>query len=216
MLDCGSGAVAALLATDPAAVDAIVLSHVHFDHVADLIPFGYALKLGAIASWPTPALYVPPGASERLGALCKAGGARSDHLARRFDLHEYDPRAELAIGGARIAFCELPHPGTCRALRVESGGGVLVYSGDTGVTDRLAPFAAGADLLVCEATMGAEPGDAIHLGGGDAGRIATAAGVGRLLVCHVADTHRAAAVGAARARFAGPVEAARGGLRATT
>jgi ribonuclease BN (tRNA processing enzyme) len=216
LLDCGTGALAALLATDPAPIDAIVLSHVHFDHVADLIPLGYALKLGAIASWPRPALHVPPGGIERLGGLCEAGGARRDHLGRRFDLQEYTPAHGLQVGAARIRLCELPHPGTCRAIRVEADGGSLVYSGDTGINDRLAGFAAGADLLMCEATMADEPADAIHLGGADAGRIATAAGVGTLILCHVEDVRRAAAVAAAREHFAGPVEAARAGSRATT
>ena len=74
----------------------------------------------------------------------------------------------------------------------------------------------GADLLLCEATMAAEPGDEIHLGGGEAGQIASAAGVRALLLCHVEERHRAAAVAAAREHFAGSVEAARAGLRATT
>jgi len=42
LLDCGPGVLASLLARDAAPLDAIVLSHLHFDHVADLIPLGFA------------------------------------------------------------------------------------------------------------------------------------------------------------------------------
>ena len=65
---------------------------------------------------------------------------------------EYDVGSALAIGDAELTFRELVHPGTSRAIRVEAGGGCLVFSGDTAPTPALAEHAAGADLLLTEAT----------------------------------------------------------------
>src|SRR4029077_6322872 len=46
LLDCGPGVLSSLLARDAAPLDAIVLSHLHYDHVADLIPLGFAHEFG--------------------------------------------------------------------------------------------------------------------------------------------------------------------------
>ena len=74
LLDCGPGVVSLLLARDAAPLDAIVLSHLHFDHVADLIPLAFAHTFGLASDWKAPALHVPPGGVARLAALCEASG----------------------------------------------------------------------------------------------------------------------------------------------
>ena len=94
LLDCGPGVVSSLLARDAAPLDAIVLSHLHFDHVADLIPLGFAHVFGLASEWKAPALYAPPGGEARLAALCEAGGHGADHLtACGLTVAEYDPAA---------------------------------------------------------------------------------------------------------------------------
>ena len=154
LLDCGPGVLSSLLARDAAPLDAIVLSHLHFDHVADLIPLGFAHVFGLASEWKPPALYAPPGGEARLAALCEASGARrgSPRRQRAYGRRVRPRRAALAIGDARLTFRELIHPGVSHAIRVEAGGGALVYSGDTAVTPALGEHAAGADLLLTEAT----------------------------------------------------------------
>ena len=63
----------------------IVLSHLHFDHVADLIPLGYAHMFGLASDWKPPALYAPPGGEARLTALCEASGHGARSPRRRAD-----------------------------------------------------------------------------------------------------------------------------------
>jgi ribonuclease BN (tRNA processing enzyme) len=212
LLDCGPGVVASLLARDAAPLDAIVLSHMHFDHVGDLIPLGYAHKIGLAGEWDAPALYAPPGGLAALAALCEAGGAGADHLAScGMAIAEYDPAGALAIGEASLTFRELVHPGTSHAIRVEAGGGSFVFSGDTAVTPALGEHAAGADLLLAEAT--ALPSSEIHLPAAQAGRIARESGCGALVLTHVDVRERPAALRQAREAFGGPVLAAVPGLR---
>jgi ribonuclease BN (tRNA processing enzyme) len=212
LLDCGPGVLASWLARDAAPLDAIVLSHLHYDHVADLIPLGFAHTFGLAAEWRPPALYAPPGGAARLAALCEASGHGSDHLvACGLTVGEYEPTGELAIGDARLTFRELVHPGTSHAIRVEADGAVLVYSGDTALTPGLAEHAAAADLLLTEAT--ALPASDFHLPAGEAGRIARECGCAGLVLTHLDVRERIAALRQAREAFGGPVHAAVPGLR---
>jgi ribonuclease BN (tRNA processing enzyme) len=212
LLDCGPGVLSSLLARDAAPLDAIVLSHLHYDHVADLIPLGFAHEFGLASEWKPPALYAPPGGEARLTALCEASGHGGDHLQTcGLTVAEYDPGRELAIGDARLRFRELSHPGVSHGIRVDAGGGALVYSGDTAVTPALGEHAAGADLLLTEAT--ALPSSDVHLPAGEAGRIAHEAGCKALVLTHLDVRERAPALRQGRDAFGGPVQAATPGLR---
>jgi ribonuclease BN (tRNA processing enzyme) len=215
LLDCGPGVLSSLLARDAAPLDAIVLSHLHFDHVADLIPLGYAHVFGLASEWKPPALYAPPGGAARLTALSEASGHGGDHLvASGFTVGEYDPGTALAVGEARLTFRELIHPGVSHAIRIDAGGGALVYSGDTAVTPALTEHAGGAGILLSEAT--ALPSSAVHLPAGEAGRIAREAGCDALVLTHLDVRERAAALRQAREAFGKPVHAAIPGLRVAT
>ena len=107
------------------------------------------------------------------------------------------------------------HP--CRGVRAcasSTADASLVYSGDTGPCEALVELAAGADVLLCEATWPhvmpgrwTEPPRGLHLSGRQAGEHAAAAGVGRLLLTHVPAWFDAAELLAeAQERFDGPVE----------
>jgi ribonuclease Z len=81
----------------------------------------------------------------------------------------------------------------------------LAIVGDTEETDTLAPFVAGADALVIEATfLDEDAGLAAtrgHLTAGSAGRLARDAGIGALWLTHISGRYEAGAVGAEAARF---------------
>jgi ribonuclease BN (tRNA processing enzyme) len=212
LLDCGPGIVSSLLLRDAAPIDAVVLSHLHFDHIGDLIPLGYAHLIGLAAEWTAPTVYAPPGGAARIAAFCEAAGAGAGHLqACGLAVTEYDVDNSLAIGEALLTFRELVHPGTSRAIRVESSGGAFVFSGDTAVTPALGEHAAGADILLTEAT--ALPESDIHLPAAEAGRIAREAGCKTLVLTHVDVREQAAALRQAREAFGAPVHAAVPGLR---
>ena len=110
------------------------------------------------------------------------------------------------------------HPTEAYIIRFEDSSGFsVVYSGDTAPTPALARIAAGADVLVCEATWGdggATMPEGMHLSGAEAGEAAQAAGVGRLVLTHIPPWGDKAATSAAAARhYTGPIEVARPGLR---
>jgi ribonuclease BN (tRNA processing enzyme) len=106
-----------------------------------------------------------------------------------FSIAEYEPSGLLQIGPFRIRFHPTRHYIPCWACRIEVDGRALVYLADTGPSDDLAQFAASADVLICEATFSGDPpegqsGMRGHLSAREAGALAAAAGVERLLLTH--------------------------------
>jgi ribonuclease BN (tRNA processing enzyme) len=205
LLDVGPGVFPALrrLVSAP---DAVVISHVHADHCADLFPLFNALRYGPprIAGLP---VITPRGVAERFAGFL---GADDDHdLFRVLAFDEVEAGAERAIGDLRFRFGAATHPVPALVTRVESDGAALVYSGDTGPGGDLEAVATGAAVLLCEASLQGEPTSdryPYHLHASEAGDVAARAGVGRLVVTHVPPTlDPAVSVAEAAAVFDGPV-----------
>ena len=229
VLDCGAGVVSKLQATyAPHRLDAVVISHLHADHTLDLVALRYGLKYAPSGlSAPIP-LHLPPGGNDfidRLGRVFAVGGEAQqefwpDVLAAREYGDVLASGTPLVIGNLALRFAPMPHYVPVWAIRVEelTTGRTLTYSADTGPQGTLAGFAAGSNLLLCEATLlaqasGSDPAHWGHLTATEAAEIATAAGVGQLVLTHVweelgFDRYLAAA----RAAFVGPVALARSGL----
>lgn len=212
LIDCGTGVFARLRALlPPEELTAIVISHLHFDHWADLIPFRYYTSYEAQPESP-PQLHVPPGGIARLQGITEAFDRDTDFLAGTFRMSEYDPEGELTIGDLRITFELMRHPIETYALRIVTADGVICYSADTGWEPRLAQHAQGSDLFICEANWGAdESGGPMHLTAAEAARLATMAGAKQLLLTHLPERTASDAVQAAKNEFAGEVEHATAG-----
>jgi ribonuclease BN (tRNA processing enzyme) len=190
ILDFGTGAFANLrLHLSADMVDAIVISHMHTDHFLDLIPLRYALRYGEHLRRRRLEVYLPPGGIAMLEALGAALSRESgDFFHDVYELHEYDAQTTLRLGDAGIRFAQTTHYIAAYAMRYESGASSLVYSADTAYEERLATLARRADLFLCEATLGPHgrevDGVRGHISAEDAGRLAQAADVKRLLLTH--------------------------------
>ena len=93
-------------------------------------------------------------------------------------------------------------------------GHALAYSADTGATDQLVRLAAGADLLLCEASFPDVDGlpSNLHLTAREAGEHAARAGVGELILTHLVPwTDGEAALTDAAAAYPGTLSLARAG-----
>ncbi|MGW4408707.1 MBL fold metallo-hydrolase [Nonomuraea sp. NPDC004702] len=183
LVDPGYATLPRLLETTPAErIDAVLVSHGHPDHCSDLNPL---LRARALGDAPPAALpvHAPPGALDAVLALDRRG-----MLAGSFELHDLEPGTPREIGPFRLDAFSLPHHVPNAGLRLSAGGRVIAYTGDTGPSADLVTLAAGADLLVAEATYPEQvPGeDAPYLSSAaDAGRTAAAAGAARLLLTHL-------------------------------
>lgn len=213
LLDLGSGAFGALQRhLDPAAVDAVVLSHLHADHCLDLTAMVVHRRHGVPEPLPRIPVLGPAGTHDRLAAAYDpaARGGLRDVLA----VSAVEP-GERELGPFRLRFERVAHPVETHAIRVGAGGRALAYSGDTGISPGLVAAATGADLLLCEASVtdGLPHPPDLHLTGQEAGSQAAAAGVGRLLVTHVPPWTDAGVVREEAARaFGGPTSLAAAGV----
>jgi ribonuclease BN (tRNA processing enzyme) len=155
LVDCGPSTLAALRrdALDPTTVDAIVLTHLHGDHFAG-VPF--LLMDAHYAAGRTRPLVLagPAGVEAAVARTLDAMFPGSGGLVPRFRVTYVEWRDEEAAtaGPARVTPFPVSHSAItpCYGLRVEIGGRVLSFSGDTEWTDALIPLSSGADLFVCE------------------------------------------------------------------
>ena len=137
-----------------------MVSHLHADHFLDLVPFAYALTYAPrqqpvpVDRWPGTArpaaqLLAPPGARQVFRRIVGAWGAE-DLIDNAFDIHEYAPGDELAVGPLALRFHEVPHWLPTCAVEVRSTvedpagrGGPFTYGADSAPTDELVRFAEG-------------------------------------------------------------------------
>lgn len=212
LIDCGSGAFGKLRSVrDYRDVDAIVLSHFHADHLLDLIPFACALTYGPAASegLRTPRLIGPAGIGpylERLGVAIGDPGL----IVGAFELEEYAPGVALDVGDLTVTAHEVVHIGPTHAIEVDGGSGRIVFGADGRYSEELVAAAAGADVLIAEATLPEpDPSQEVHMSAAEAGRLAAESGAGRLVLTHISDElDLEFALEQARGEFAGTVELA--------
>jgi ribonuclease BN (tRNA processing enzyme) len=167
------------------AIDVLALTHLHPDHVGDLIPFLFATRyaLGYTRKEPFQ-LLAARGFARFHHRLREAFGDWVEPPPGLMELEELDPQAPDAVRHGNLVINSAPtnHIAGSLAYRVEAAGRSLVYSGDTDASDSLVDLARKADLLVLEAANPSKiPG---HLTPPEAGRLAAQAGVKRLLLTH--------------------------------
>lgn len=186
LVDCGGDVIQRLMAAggDLDGIDALLLTHEHPDHVAGFPLFMQKIWLAGRRR-PIDVYGIPP-------AL-----ALARRLWESFDtsgweafppIHWHDVAIEPGVtvyesAQWRVTGTPGRHSVPVLALRFESrdGGGVVAYSSDGAPVDGIARLAAGADLLVHEAT-GDFPGHSTAAG---AAAIAARAAVGRCLLVHL-------------------------------
>jgi ribonuclease BN (tRNA processing enzyme) len=213
MLDFGTGALAALQRyADLRSVDAILLSHLHGDHMFDACSYVVVRRWAPDGPYPRLPLYGPAGVRDRMTDAygCPDEGPLEDV----YEFHTLTP-GTFAIGPFQIAAERVNHPVETFGFRLEHEGRVLAYSADSGMCDALGRLAHGADVFLCEASYLDDmdnPPD-IHLTGREAGQVATKAGVGRLLLTHLVDAwgRVSATREAAASVFTGPLHMVRSG-----
>ena len=172
LLDCGSGVLGRLLAECPLdRLSAAVLSHLHYDHMSDMLPMRYALDFCGI---PSLRVFCPETPAKARGLL--SGG--------KMDLYEMK---DAQIGEMKLEFLPVCHPVECYAVRVTCDGTTFAYTGDTNQCDALSLFADGADLLLADAGFlnedwtPAKP----HMSAGMCAALAREARAKRLLLTHI-------------------------------
>ncbi|MFH1474838.1 MAG: MBL fold metallo-hydrolase [Chloroflexota bacterium] len=206
-LDLGQGGFAGLAGRfEPSTLRAVVVSHLHPDHFIDLVALRHYLRY----EFEPPRrvrVVAPAGLADRLDGLLAEPGFTAATL-------DVEARAEgtIRVGPFALESRLVTHADESYAVRVwiaaEPASPGLVYSGDCGRADDLAPLIRPDDTLLCEVAFGPGPvpvGD-LHLDGPAVGKLAAATGVGRVLLTHLQmGRDPEATIAAVRALYAGPV-----------
>ncbi|MBO4208550.1 MBL fold metallo-hydrolase [Micromonospora echinofusca] len=214
LLDFGSGSLSALQRyAGLHAVDAILLSHLHCDHILDAVSYVVVRRYAPEGAYPPIPVYAPSGAPDRLAA---AYGQDDVSVSDVYQFYSLQP-GTFPIGPFAVTVDRVNHPVETYGVRLEHEGRVLCYSSDTAPCDALLRLAHGADVFLCEASYldGMDNPPDLHLTGREAGETATKAEVGRLLLTHLVTAwgSEAQTTDAAASTYAGPLEVVRPGSR---
>ncbi len=214
VIDLGNGCLSRLrMAVEFTELSAVLITHMHIDHFADLYPLYYALRFHPGKPWGL-RLLLPEGGLSLVGRIL--GEDARAHLPRVFREEALCSGNIYQIGDVYVSAFPTSHPVEGYAVRVEGKGWSLAYSSDTGPTPHLVEAARGVDLFICEATLPAsyqEEASHGHMTSHQAGEAAEAAGARRLLLTHIWPTFEPVEILAeAREVYHGEVEVAREGM----
>jgi glyoxylase-like metal-dependent hydrolase (beta-lactamase superfamily II) len=135
LFDCGNGVIANLAKVmDPLGLDALIITHEHVDHFADVYALQAALRYAPAGPAPALRLYVPPGLFERMGAVLDERGRKE--LAEAFLVHELVVGDELHFGTLTVRVGEGDHVDPTFTLSASDGVSRIVYTSDIRLGDR--------------------------------------------------------------------------------
>lgn len=182
LMDAGSRALNELeKVVSPLDLDAVIISHYHPDHVADLGVLRHYRQLYPKQLWEPKLLPIYAHNEDQTEFAKLSLPDVSVGVA-------YDVEGSQSIGPFDISFIKTVHPVVCYAFRIveRQTGQVLVFTADTGYFDDLALFAADADLFLADVYLyEGNENHIAHLTTKEAGQIAQQAKVKKLVLTHM-------------------------------
>ena len=173
LIDCGAGVLARMLRfVDIRNISAIVLSHLHYDHMSDMLPMHYLLQFNRL--------------ERNIPVIAPEEPASVRMLLEDDQLDLYPPR-NIVIGEMRFSFNPGVHPVPSVSVKAECDGKTFVYTGDTNMHPGLELFCDGADMLLADAGLSGSQWNenAPHLSARHCGMIAGNARAGSLILTHI-------------------------------
>ncbi|HLS66203.1 MAG TPA: MBL fold metallo-hydrolase [Pseudogracilibacillus sp.] len=180
LLDLGSGGLAKLQKYyDVTDVDALLLSHYHADHVADVGVLQHALLVQSYFQ-------------EELKKVPIYGHHENDTEFQKLthDYTEgiaYDPDNVLKIGPFFIRFIQTKHSVPCYGMRITDGETTLVYTADSAFQNEWIKFSQHADVLLadCNFYAGLDAAASGHMTSEEVATIAKEANVSEVILTHL-------------------------------
>jgi ribonuclease BN (tRNA processing enzyme) len=180
LIDVGSGSISRLQKyKDIMDIDAVILSHYHEDHIADVGVLQYGRLVNSFVRNQAEILPIY-GHTEDKVAFDKLTHDYTKGIA-------YDPAGVLEIGPFSITFLKTKHPVPCYGMRITDGEKTIIYTADTSYQDEWIPFSKDVDLFVTDSNFYADQdGSAAgHMTCAEAAKIAKEANVKELILSHL-------------------------------
>jgi ribonuclease BN (tRNA processing enzyme) len=202
----------------PSGVDRVFFTHFHADHTIDVVPFLFWRRFGTAdmdranplrpfsMSGPEPFLRFWRSRSWDRWLL---GGypAEISELPR-------DHGGPLMLPGCNLTWAPSDHRPESIAYRLDSDRGAFVYTGDTGYAGPVVALARGADTVLIDCTFPDSRPFPGHLTPSGVARIASEAGVERVVLTHISpQAERVDLVSEVARGYAGEVIVAEDGLK---
>ena len=210
MVDCGPGTLRRLAqaGVSPAQLDAVLLTHYHTDHCADLAALLFALRSPHLSARPPLTVYGAPGL-ERMAALLTQAWPWLEPKGYELRLVEWLPGTKT-VHGFEVTSIPIRHTAQSLGYRLRTDAGVVALSGDADTCEELVDLARDADVFVCDTAAPDEAKIDGHLTPGLAADYAQRAGARELVMTHFyPECDGVDLVAQARARYDGKVTMAR-------
>ncbi|WP_162924486.1 MBL fold metallo-hydrolase [Rubrobacter indicoceani] len=191
VFDLGYGAVHGMLdgGLDPFAVDRIFFTHFHPDHTSDIVPLLFSANYGLDKPRGKPLQLAGPEPFLRFwNSVLLSWGEWMSPEGFNLTTEELPPvcREPLHLPGATLSWAKTEHRPESIAYRLDaSDGGSFVYTGDTEYCESVVALAEGADTLLVECSAPDDSPIPGHLTPSGVARIASEAGVRRVVLTHV-------------------------------
>jgi ribonuclease BN (tRNA processing enzyme) len=183
-LDLGNGTLSNLFKLKPNLdLSAVLLSHLHSDHMADMLVLRYALQQLYAHKRPVPyplTVVAPEEPEVEYRQLASSGV---------YDMVPAQDGMRLRFGDLSIRLHRTVHPVPTYCFRIEQKGKAFFYTGDTGDFAALERYARGANVILADTCFinaeKAGEGVAAHLTAGEAGLLAKRAKAEQLICTHL-------------------------------
>lgn len=165
-------------------IDYLGLTHFHPDHVSDFVPFLFATNYTVDFTRSLPLQVIGPyGLQTLYNQLREIFGRWIEAQTYSIQLYEVG-KSHLSFSDFSVETLPLTHSIPSVGFRVNAGGRLLAYSGDTDYCANIVQLGRNADLLVLECSFPEERKKEGHLTPSLAGRIAREASCRKLLLTH--------------------------------
>lgn len=212
LVDCGSAVLSQMQNyIKPEELDAVVLSHYHHDHVADIGPLQFARLIASYLKKTDRVLPIYGHAFDQ----SEFAGLTYKDVTKGI---AYNPNQPIQLGPFTIGFLKTKHPVPCFAMKISDGASTVVYTADSSYLEEFIPFSQNADLLICECNFYGEMdgSGAGHMNSYDAANIANRACVKELMLTHLPHFgNHQDLLAEAQSIYKGPVRLAASGLEWT-
>lgn len=137
LLDCGSGALAALSKIDKDIPKTIILTHTHHDHMSDILPLAYVPDSNFT-------VYMPCDNSPTAMAICSSG----------FNIVNVSSCDSFTLGGLQVEFVPAMHPVPTLGVIITEGDKRFYYTADTQLSDTVKRLVPICDLTLADCVAG--------------------------------------------------------------